>query len=95
MILIILIYIKIKLRIKIPVRIITITGLRFETLTGVNKKIVIQLEKLACRCATHIIAEGNDVKNKMIEQHLTRKEIFIIGNGNINGIDTDYWSIIM
>ncbi len=77
----------------VPVRIITVTGLRFETLSGFSRRIVILLEKLACWSATHIIAEGQGVKKKMRENHITGKEILIIGNGNINGIDTDHWSV--
>lgn len=77
---------------RIPVRIITVTGLRFETLTGLKKWVVILLEKLACWSATQIIAEGKGVKNTMLKHNITSKEIYIIGNGNINGIDTEYWN---
>lgn len=75
----------------VPLRIYTITGLRFETESGLKRKILILMEKVTCFFSTHVIAESAGVK-KLIEMNgLTSKKAFIIGNGNINGIDINYW----
>lgn len=77
---------------RVPNRIYTVTGLRFETEVGFKKKILIFFEKITCYCANQIIAEGEDVKQLMINSKLTKKKIKIIGNGNINGIDENFWN---
>lgn len=79
----------------VPHRVYTITGLRFETEKGFQKKFLIFFEKVTCFFANQIIAEGIDVKNLMLEYSLTSKKIQIIGHGNINGIDEKYWNPIL
>jgi glycosyltransferase involved in cell wall biosynthesis len=77
---------------KVPHRLYTVTGLRFETGTGIKRKVLILMEKLACWAATKVIPEGEGVKNTLIRNNITKKDLKIIGNGNINGIDTRYFS---
>ena len=45
-----------------------------------------------CFCATKVIPEGNGVKAILQKDHITRKPLMLVHNGNINGIDTDYFS---
>jgi len=73
-------------------RIYLVTGLRYETASGFKRKILILSEKLTCLFANKILAESIGVKAMLIDNKITKKEIFIIANGNINGIDTDYWN---
>lgn len=75
----------------IPFRIYTVTGLRFETEIGLKRNILIWMERITCFCATHVVAESKGVKRMIHENKLSRKNIEIIGNGNINGIDEAFW----
>lgn len=77
---------------KVPVRLHTFTGLLFPTATGTKKKLFAACDKIICRCATHLIAEGKGVRNDLIAASITGKEIEILGNGNVRGIDLEYYS---
>ena len=76
----------------IPNRLYTVTGLRFEAESGMKRQVLMAMEKLACRAATKVIPEGQGVKNTLIKNKITDKSLQVIGNGNINGIDTAYFS---
>lgn len=78
---------------RVPHRIYTVTGLRFETTKGWLRKLLISIEKINCFCATKVIPEGNGVKKVLIDENITKKKLNVIFNGNINGINTDYYSI--
>lgn len=75
----------------VPVRMHTFTGLVFPTATGLKQKLLIWTDRLTCACATHINPEGNGVKQDLIRYHITKKPLKIIANGNVNGIDLDYF----
>lgn len=76
----------------VPIRIHTFTGLIFPSKTGVLQRVLILMDRLLCSCATHIYPEGQGVKNDLIEYKITNKPLNIIANGNVNGIDTAYFS---
>jgi len=75
----------------IPVRMHTYTGLVFPTTTGMKQKILIWMDKLLCACATYINPEGQGVANDLKKFKITKKPLHIIGNGNVRGIDAEYW----
>lgn len=75
----------------IPIRMHTFTGLVFPTATGLKQKLLIWTDWLTCACATHINPEGNGVKQDLIRYHITKKPLKIIANGNVNGIDLEYF----
>lgn len=75
----------------VPVRMHTFTGLIFPTATGLKQKLLIWTDRLTCACATHINPEGNGVKQDLIRYHITKKPLKIIANGNVNGIDLEYF----
>ena len=75
----------------VPVRMHTYTGLVFPTETGVKQKILIWMDKLLCACATYINPEGQGVANDLKRFKITKKPLHIIGNGNVRGIDAEYW----
>lgn len=76
----------------VPVRVHTFTGLIFPTSKGFKKKLLILMDRLTCLCATHIYPEGQGVKKDLQDYKITSKPLNIIANGNINGIDTDYFN---
>ena len=75
----------------VPVRMHTYTGLIFPTATGLKQKILILMDKLLCACATYINPEGQGVANDLKKFKITKKPLHIIGNGNVRGIDAEYW----
>jgi len=75
----------------VPIRMHTFTGLIFPTRTGPMKKLLITMDKLLCYCATHVYPEGNGVRNDLINYKITTKPLKILANGNVNGIDLDYF----
>lgn len=76
----------------VPIRIHTFTGLIFPTSSGIKKIILKNIDRLICFCATEIIPEGNGVKNDLIKNNITKKDLDVLGNGNVNGIDLNYFS---
>ena len=77
---------------QVPCRVYTVTGLRFETATGLFRWLLIAMEKVTCACATKVIPEGEGVKKTLIANAITSKPLKVILNGNINGIDVEYFN---
>ena len=77
----------------IPLRIYTVTGLRYQGATGVSRQILKLMEKLSCFCATNIIPEGNGVLHTLREDGITSKPMRVLHYGNINGVDTVFFSL--
>ena len=71
----------------VPVRVHTFTGLVWPTATGLKRRILMATDWLTCACATHIVPEGEGVKNDLLNHHITRKPIKVLGYGNVRGID--------
>lgn len=76
----------------VPVRIHTFTGLVFPYKKGMFQKILILMDKVLCHFATHIIPEGNGVKNDLLAYNITQKPLKIIANGNVNGVDLQHYN---
>ena len=76
----------------VPIRIHTFTGLIFPTRKGLMQRLLIAMDKLLCWVATDIYPEGEGVKRDLQRFHITAKPLEVLANGNINGIDTDYFS---
>lgn len=74
---------------RVPVRIHTFTGLVWPTSTGIKRKVLMFTDKLTCACATHIIPEGEGVKNDLISGKITKKPLKVLGYGNVMGVDMD------
>ena len=76
---------------QVPHRIYLVTGLRFETLHGLPRFILKTMERITCLCATKVIPEGDGVKMTLLREWITCKPMQKIHNGNINGIDLEYF----
>lgn len=79
---------------RVPVRVYTVTGLRFETATGMLRTILKTMERVTCRCATAVVPEGDDVKSMLIRERICKRPLDKIHNGNINGLDLEYYSLV-
>jgi glycosyltransferase involved in cell wall biosynthesis len=77
---------------RVPVRMHTFTGLIFPNKKGFIRYLLILMDSVLCRFATHIYPEGQGVKNDLIQFKITKKPLKIIANGNINGIDLNYYN---
>lgn len=77
---------------RVPVRVHTFTGLVFPTATGLSQKILILTDRITCACATHIVPEGEGVKNDLINYRITKKPLKVLGQGNVRGIDLTYYN---
>lgn len=75
----------------VPVRVHTFTGLVFPTAWGLKRKILMATDRLTCACATSINPEGKGVMNDLKRFGITRRDMKIVGNGNINGIDLEFF----
>lgn len=77
---------------RVPHRIYTVTGLRFETTTGLFRQLLILMERITCFCATKVIPEGDGVKETLIREKITSKPLRKVLNGNISGIDMHHYT---
>ncbi|MGM9813177.1 MAG: glycosyltransferase family 4 protein [Muribaculaceae bacterium] len=77
---------------RVPVRLHTFTGLVFPTATGLKKKILMLTDRITCACATHIVPEGEGVKNDLINYVITRKPLRVLGYGNVRGVDMQHYN---
>jgi glycosyltransferase involved in cell wall biosynthesis len=77
---------------RVPVRIHTFTGLIFPNQIGFKKAILILMDKIICLSSTKIIPEGLGVKRDLVSYKISKKNLEIIGNGNISGVDTSFFS---
>lgn len=75
----------------VPVRIHTFTGLIFPSKKGIFQKLLIQMDRLLCRAATHIIPEGQGVLQDLKAYKITEKPMKVLANGNVNGLDTGFF----
>jgi len=77
---------------RVPRRVHTFTGLVWPTAVGSKRKILMLTDKILCACATHIIPEGEGVKNDL-QNFITKKPMKVLGYGNVRGVDLAYWQV--
>jgi glycosyltransferase involved in cell wall biosynthesis len=77
---------------RVPVRVHTFTGLVWPTERGLKRKILMATDWLTCACATHIIPEGEGVKNDLLSNGITKKPLKVLGYGNVRGVDMERFS---
>lgn len=77
---------------RVPVRVHTFTGLVFPTSRGLKRRILMMTDKITCACTTFINPEGKGVMNDLKRFGITHRDMKVLGNGNINGIDLDFFS---
>lgn len=77
----------------VPIRMHLFTGLIFPTKKGLSHFLLLQMDRILCAFATHIYPEGNGVRSDLIRYGVTKKSLHIIANGNITGVDTNYFTI--
>jgi len=76
----------------VPNRIYTVTGLRYQGAHGLFRSLLMTMEKISCACATKVIPEGQGVLHTLHADGITDKPLAVLHHGNINGIDTEFFS---
>jgi glycosyltransferase involved in cell wall biosynthesis len=77
----------------VPIRIYTVTGLRYQGAHGLLRWLLINSERVACLFANHVVPESQGVLHCLKQEHITHKPLKVIWNGNINGVNTEHWSL--
>ncbi len=77
----------------VPIRIYTVTGLRYQGAHGLLRWLLINSERVACHFANHVVPESQGVLHCLKQEHITHKPLKVIWNGNINGVNTEHWSL--
>ncbi len=78
---------------KVEFRVHTFTGLAFPTATGAKRALLKWIDKMICSFATHLLPEGRGVERDLLQAKITKKPLKVLGNGNIRGIDLEYYKI--
>lgn len=76
----------------VPVRVHTFTGLVFPTSKGLKRRLLMLTDAITCACSTHIIPEGEGVKNDLVINRITKKPLKVLGYGNVMGVDMNKFS---
>ncbi|MAV94315.1 MAG: glycosyltransferase family 1 protein [Euryarchaeota archaeon] len=72
---------------RVPKRIYYVHGLRYQGATGLKKLLLMTMEKVSCRLATHVFSVSQGLKDTLYKDNITNKSVKVIGSGSINGID--------
>lgn len=71
-----------------PVRIYMCHGLRYQGYQGRMRRLLMAMERISCRCATHVIAVSHGAKNTLLDDSICPAEkLMIVGDGSACGID--------
>lgn len=72
---------------RVPVRVHMFTGLVWPTSKGLKRRILMATDRLTCACATHVLPEGQGVLNDLKIGRITKKQLKVLGYGNVMGVD--------
>ena len=75
----------------VPVRIHSFTGLVFPYRKGLMHFILRITDSITAACATYVLPEGEGVMDDLQRYHITKTPMRVLGNGNVRGIDLDYY----
>lgn len=79
---------------RVPCRFYTLHGLRFETTRGAKRRLLIQMERLACRLAHRVICVSPSVRELAVASGLaTPEKAIVLGSGSCNGIDASRFAV--
>ena len=75
----------------VPHRLYNVNGLRFETATGLLRKLLVSMERIACACSTKVIPQSLGVAEVLRNERITSKPLKVIHNGG-NGVNLNYFN---
>lgn len=72
----------------VPVRIYLLRGLRFETASGLQRRILLAVERLTIAVSHTVLAVSFSLRQRTIDLELVKREkIVVLGAGSSNGVD--------
>lgn len=78
---------------RVPFRLHDIAGLPLVVQTGFKRVLLIWIERLTYRLATHVYPNSHNLKKLALELRLAPdNKMYVLGNGSSNGVDTDAFS---
>lgn len=77
----------------VPCRIYTLRGLRAESAIGLKRKLLMFIERLACRCAQQVLCVSPSLRERAVGLGLVdREKTLVPGAGSSNGIDATHFA---
>jgi glycosyltransferase involved in cell wall biosynthesis len=74
----------------VPAVVYHLRGLRFETATGLKRRILIATEHIASRCAHSVLCNGDSLRRRLVALGCARVEkTWVPAQGTSNGVDAD------
>tara|TARA_R110002020_G_scaffold151687_2_gene328785 strand:+ start:4220 stop:5398 length:1179 start_codon:yes stop_codon:yes gene_type:complete len=73
---------------RVPKRVYVVMGLRAESSTGLSKKLLLALERIAVRNSTHVVAVGPELRELLKSSLVAPGRVDVIGHGSAMGVDT-------
>lgn len=78
---------------RVPVRTYYLWGIRFETSSGLSRKLYASIERLTAKLSTSISANSLSLANRASELRIaSRSRIEVVGHGSSHGVDSKYFS---
>lgn len=77
----------------VPRRVYMLRGLKLETASGWKRRLLVAAERLACACATVVLANSDSLAKRALELGvLPRRKLRVLGGGSSNGVDLGRFS---
>ena len=81
---------------RVPTRVYLIHGYRAEGMSGLPKILMETLERISCRCATHVVAVSDSLKDFLVSSGVaTENKVRVLGYGSANGIDIETFTPVV
>src|SRR6266478_6786486 len=72
----------------VPCRLYTLRGLRLQTVTGMQGRVLLFAERLACLCAHRIMCVSSSLRQEAVALGLVNpQKTVVLGSGSSNGVD--------
>lgn len=77
---------------RVRVRIYMCHGLRYQGCTGLKRKLLMNMERITCWCATTVVCVSYGIQNQLISDRICpKRKLRIIRNGSVNGVDMNWY----
>jgi len=74
----------------VPARVYMLRGLKFETATGLKRRILLSMERLAAGCAQIVLCNSESLRKEALAMGVApESKLLVLGGGSSNGVDTD------
>jgi glycosyltransferase involved in cell wall biosynthesis len=78
---------------RVPCRVYTLYGLRFETVSGWRRRLLVVLEKVACATAHRVLCVSESLRQAAISKRLAHpSKTLVLGAGSPNGVDAQQFA---